>query len=91
MLILAVNFIISSPEAAFRRCSLKKAQACNFIKRETLAQVFSNKFRETSKNTFYYRTPLVAVSGSPYQLQHELFSHTSERSVMREFENQYSW
>ena len=25
----------------------------NFIKRETLAQVFSWEFRETSKNTFF--------------------------------------
>ena len=66
MLILAVNFIINSPEAAVRRCSVKKAQACNFIKKETLAQVFSCKFREISKNTFYYRTPLVAASGNPY-------------------------
>ena len=29
------------------------AQACNFIKKETLAQVFSCNFRETSKNTFF--------------------------------------
>ena len=36
-------------------------QACNFIKKETLAQVFSCEFCEISKNTFFYRTPLVAV------------------------------
>ena len=36
--------------------------ACNFIKKETLAQVFSYEFCEISKNTFYYRTPLVAAS-----------------------------
>ena len=34
-----------------------KLQACNFIKKETLAQVFSCEFREISKNTFFYRTP----------------------------------
>ena len=35
--------------------------ACNFIKKETLAQVFSCKFCEISKNTFSYRKlPLVA-------------------------------
>ena len=39
-----------------------KLQACNFIKKETLAQVFSCEFREISKNTFFYRTPLVATS-----------------------------
>ena len=33
-----------------------------FIKKETLAQVFSSEFCEISKNTFSYRTPLVAVS-----------------------------
>ena len=32
--------------------------ACNFIKKETLAQVFSCEFCETSKNTVFYRTLL---------------------------------
>ena len=32
--------------------------AWNFIKKETLAQVFSNEFWEISKNTFSYRMPL---------------------------------
>ena len=36
--------------------------ACNFINKETLAQVFSNEFCEISKNTFYYRTHRVATS-----------------------------
>ena len=36
--------------------------ACNFIKKETLAQVFSCEFCEISKNTFSYRTPPVAAS-----------------------------
>ena len=31
--------------------------------KETLAQVFSCEFCEIYKNTFYYRTPLVAASG----------------------------
>ena len=38
--------------------------ACNFIKKETLAQVFSCEFCEISKNTFFYRTPLVAAFGA---------------------------
>ena len=33
----------------------------NFIKKETLAQVFSSEFYEISKNTFFHRTPLVAA------------------------------
>ena len=36
--------------------------ACNFIKKETLAQAFSYEFCEVSKNTFFYRTPLLAAS-----------------------------
>ena len=39
-------------------------QACNFIKRETLAQVlFSCEFCENFKNTFFHRTHPVAASG----------------------------
>ena len=38
--------------------------SCNFIKKETLAQVFSCEFFEISKNNFLQRTPLVAASGN---------------------------
>ena len=31
----------------------QKPKACNFIKKETLAQVFSCEFCEISKNTFF--------------------------------------
>ena len=34
----------------------------NFIKKETMAQVFSCEFYEISKNAFFNRTPLVAAS-----------------------------
>ena len=37
------------------------ASSLNFIKKETLAKVFSCEFWEISKDTFYYRTPLVAA------------------------------
>ena len=37
-------------------------RTCNFIEKETQAQVFSCEFCEISKNTFCYRTPLVATS-----------------------------
>ena len=40
-----------------------RLEACNFIKKATLAQVFSCEFCEIYQNTFYYRTPLVAASG----------------------------
>ena len=39
-----------------------KVAGLNFIKKETLAQVFSCEFCEISKNTFSYRTPPVAAS-----------------------------
>ena len=35
---------------------------CNFIKNEALAQVLYREFCEISKNSFYYRLPLVAAS-----------------------------
>ena len=38
-----------------------RASACNFIKKEDLAQVFSCEFCRISKNTFFYRTPPVAA------------------------------
>ena len=38
------------------------ARNCNFIKKDTLAQVFSCEFCEISKNTFSYRTTPVAAS-----------------------------
>ena len=36
---------------------------CNFIKKETLAQVFSCEFYEISKNPYSYKTPPAAASG----------------------------
>ena len=65
-------------EADVQRCSVKKVflnfhkihrktpvsapQACNFIKKETLAQLFSCEFCVISKNTFSNRTPPVAAA-----------------------------
>ena len=61
-----------------QRCFVKKvfleilqASACNFIKKEALAQVFSCEFCEASNNTFFYRTPPVVGSVSP--LSFDLF------------------
>ena len=39
-----------------------------FFKKESLAQMFSCEFCEISKNTFFYRTPLVAASEQNYKL-----------------------
>ena len=40
-------------------------QACNFIKKEILAQVFFCEFCEISKNTFFTEQPWAAASGVP--------------------------
>ena len=36
---------------------IRDKQACNFIKKENLAQVFPSKFCKASKNTFSFITP----------------------------------
>ena len=36
-------------------------QACNFIKKEAVVQVFSCEFCEIPKNTFFHRKPLVVA------------------------------
>ena len=62
-------------KASPRRCSLKKGSLKDFTKlkplclrlqlykKDTLVQVFSHKYCEISKNTFFHRTPPVATSG----------------------------
>ena len=37
-------------------------EACNFIKKQTLAQLFPSEFWEIFKNTFFHKAPLVAAS-----------------------------
>ena len=41
----------------------KSLKTCNFIKKETLAHVFSCEFCKISKNNFLYGTPQLAASG----------------------------
>ena len=43
-----------------------QAEACNFIKKETLAQVFSWEFCKISKNTFFHRATPVAACGDSF-------------------------
>ena len=55
-----ISYIVRS-RSSHQRCSIKKvflrisqnAEACNFIKKEALAQVFSCEFCEIFKNTFF--------------------------------------
>ena len=51
------TFCVDKTRSSHQRCSVRKgvllqALACNFIKKETLAQVFSCEYCEISKNTF---------------------------------------
>ena len=58
-----------SYEAVVRRCFVDLLcklidwflydESCNFIKKEALAKVLSCEFCEISKDTFFYRTPLL--------------------------------
>ena len=50
------TFMMEHYRSSHRRCSMKKAlrpRACNFVEKETLAQVFSCELCEISKNTFF--------------------------------------
>ena len=51
-------------------------KVCNFIKKETLAQVFPCEFCEISKNTFFHRTPSVAAS-----VQENLLYKSKSKSI----------
>ena len=63
-----INFAKFTGKHRCQNFSLNKVaglrpEACKFIKKETLAQVFSCEFCEIYKNTFYYTTALMAASG----------------------------
>ena len=66
----AKAYVMSSRQRVFREIVFLEISkihrkipgpVCNFIKKEALAQVFSCEFCQISKNTFSYRTPLVAA------------------------------
>ena len=57
------------PESLF----WNKVAACNFIKKETLTQVFSCEFCQISKNTYFYRTPPVAASKIKSNFKHSTY------------------
>ena len=56
-----------------------EAYACNFIKKEALAQVFSCEFYEISKNTFSYKTSPLAASVVLFGLHEQLTNNFSLR------------
>ena len=59
--------VLEKYRSSHQRCSVRKGlkrPAYNFIKKETLAQVFSCEFCEISKNTFFTEHIWVTASGS---------------------------
>ena len=57
------EILLNLQENTFARVSFLQTYACNFIKIESLAQIFSCKYCEhLSNNTFFYRTPAVDAS-----------------------------
>ena len=69
-------------EAVVGRCSIKKGVLGKykvsgyFIKKETLAQLFSGEFCEISKNAFFYRKPPVAASVVRQNTKHKKCENT---------------
>ena len=55
-------FLLISENSQENTCARVSFLSCNFIKKETLTQMFSCEFSEISKNIFSYRTPPVAAS-----------------------------
>ena len=56
-----------------------RPKACNFIKKETLAQVFSCEFCDISKNTFFTEDIRTTASNSCYNRQFFLSIYFSIR------------
>ena len=76
---MVLKILQNSQENTFVRISfllVLQADTWNFIQEGTLAQVFSSEFCKIFKNTFFYRTPLVAASDYKYSI---LKSHRSSR------------
>ena len=68
-------FLEISQNSQENTCGLRPA---TLLKKKTLAQVFSCKFCEISKNTFSYGTPLVAASEYFFDT---VSNQTSEKKV----------
>ena len=55
--------LLEIPKNSQENTCAKSPEAYNYIKKETLAQVFSCEFSEVSMNTIFHRTPPMAASG----------------------------
>ena len=67
----------------FNKVAGLRPQACNFIKKETLAQVFSCKFCEILKNTFFQVTPPLAGVRKVFAL--EVFLEKGDLKICSKF------
>ena len=66
-------------------------QACNFIKNETLAQVFSCEFCKISKSTFSYRIPPVAAAEKIFYLTRENSVNMNDYQTTSNLEKLLPW
>ena len=69
-----------------------RPQPCNFIKKETLAQVFCCEFCKLFKNNFFYRTPLVAASVLKLKIEvfrNNLGSPINSSTTLESFRSKY--
>ena len=88
--IIMKNTLNSLSRSSHQRSGL----ACNFIKKETLAQVFFCEFCKISKSTFLHRTPLMAASSSLYFLEKTILLMNDthrEKLVLIEFNTKIHW
>ena len=69
--------VIASQVLHFECIHVYNKSVSSDIKKETLAQVFSCKFWEISKNTFFYRIPPMAASVSSNTLTKDSFTQIS--------------
>ena len=56
-------------------------EACNFIKKETLAQVFSCEICKIFKNNFFDRIPKVAASDSKSSIIHLMYNQHCDNTT----------
>ena len=58
-------------------------QACNFIKKESLAQVFSREFCEVFKNTFF--TEHLSTTASVFRTQTNIYDEDFVQKLLTAF------
>ena len=75
-------------EFLFNKVAGLMTEACNFLKKETLAQVFSYEFCKISKNTLFTEHLWVTASAMEPYFQSEPFRSSQRRcSVKKLFSN----